>query len=52
MKGMEATRAPIVAMELLKKVGLSDKAEKYPIRLSGGQQQRVAIARAWRWSPT
>lgn len=34
------------AMELLKKVGLADKAKAYPCELSGGQQQRVAIARA------
>lgn len=34
------------AMELLKKMGLEDKAEAYPCQLSGGQCQRVAIARA------
>ena len=34
------------AMELLKRVGLADKAGNYPSELSGGQQQRVAIARA------
>ena len=34
------------ALALLKKVGLSDKAELYPSQLSGGQQQRVGIARA------
>ena len=34
------------AMELLKKMGLEDKAGEYPCRLSGGQQQRVSIARA------
>ena len=34
------------AMELLEKMGLSDKADCYPCQLSGGQQQRVAIARA------
>ena len=34
------------ARELLKKVGLEDKAAAYPCQLSGGQQQRVAIARA------
>ena len=33
------------AMELLEKMGLSDKADCYPCQLSGGQQQRVAIAR-------
>ena len=40
-----------MAMELLKKVGLAEKAEEYPIRLSGGQQQRVAIARALAMEP-
>jgi ABC-type polar amino acid transport system ATPase subunit len=40
-----------MAMELLKKVGLVDKADQYPIRLSGGQQQRVAIARALAMEP-
>ncbi|MGU3437908.1 amino acid ABC transporter ATP-binding protein [Actinomycetes bacterium M1A6_2h] len=34
------------ALELLKRVGVGDKAHDYPRRLSGGQQQRVAIARA------
>ena len=34
------------AMELLKRVGLAEKAENYPDQLSGGQKQRVAIARA------
>ncbi|UOF92768.1 amino acid ABC transporter ATP-binding protein [Fodinisporobacter ferrooxydans] len=39
------------AMELLRKVGLSDKANAYPDQLSGGQQQRVAIARALAMKP-
>lgn len=39
------------AMELLKKVGLEDKADVYPKTLSGGQQQRVAIARALAMEP-
>ena len=39
------------AMELLKKVGLAEKANEYPNRLSGGQQQRVAIARALAMKP-
>lgn len=39
------------AAELLKKVGLSDKAKSYPCELSGGQQQRVAIARALALKP-
>ncbi|AFM02323.1 amino acid ABC transporter ATP-binding protein, PAAT family [Desulfitobacterium dehalogenans ATCC 51507] len=40
-----------IAMELLIKVGLEDKAHEYPDRLSGGQQQRVAIARALAMRP-
>jgi polar amino acid transport system ATP-binding protein len=39
------------AQALLKRVGLSDKAENYPGQLSGGQQQRVAIARALAMDP-
>jgi ABC-type polar amino acid transport system ATPase subunit len=38
-------------MELLKKVGITEKADRYPHELSGGQQQRVAIARALAMSP-
>ena len=39
------------AMELLKKMGIADKADAYPYQLSGGQQQRVAIARALAMKP-
>ncbi|PKQ43787.1 ABC transporter ATP-binding protein [Confluentibacter flavum] len=40
------------AMELLEKVGLSDRLDHYPSQLSGGEQQRVALARAFSNSPT
>lgn len=39
------------ALELLERVGLSDKAQVYPSKLSGGQKQRVAIARALAMEP-
>ncbi|WP_290371320.1 amino acid ABC transporter ATP-binding protein [Cupriavidus pinatubonensis] len=39
------------AIELLKRVGLADKADMYPPQLSGGQKQRVAIARALAMNP-
>ncbi len=39
-------------LELLERVGLSDKKDEYPAKLSGGQQQRVAIARALAMDPT
>jgi polar amino acid transport system ATP-binding protein len=45
------TEAEKRAHELLKRVGLADKARSYPHQLSGGQQQRVAIARALMMSP-
>ena len=43
--------AEAVALDLLKKVGIPEKAESYPLQLSGGQQQRVAIARALAMNP-
>ncbi|RRD95160.1 amino acid ABC transporter ATP-binding protein [Clostridiales bacterium COT073_COT-073] len=39
------------AVELLKQLGIEDKADQYPFQLSGGQKQRVAIARACMLSP-
>ena len=51
VKGMNKADAEKVAMELLKKVGLVEKANVYPDNLSGGQQQRVAIARALAMQP-
>ena len=46
VKNINEKEAAKTAMELLKKVGLSDKANDLPEDLSGGEQQRVAIARA------
>ena len=40
-----------IAMKLLERVGLADKAQMYPESLSGGQKQRVAIARALAMKP-
>jgi general L-amino acid transport system ATP-binding protein len=40
-----------LAMQLLKRVGIPEQADKYPAQLSGGQQQRVAIARALAMQP-
>ncbi|NMB96402.1 MAG: amino acid ABC transporter ATP-binding protein [Clostridiaceae bacterium] len=48
---MSKEKAASRAMELLEKVGLTDKANEYPSRLSGGQKQRVAIARAMAMNP-
>ncbi|MBP2643147.1 MAG: peptide transporter ATP-binding protein [Firmicutes bacterium] len=48
---MKKEEAQELAMELLSKVGLADKANVYPSTLSGGQQQRVAIARALAMKP-
>jgi len=48
-RGKEEARA--IAIELLKKVGILEKADVYPAKLSGGQQQRVAIARALAMQP-
>lgn len=51
VKGLSVQEANAIAMDLLAKVGLSDKANVYPDQLSGGQQQRVAIARALAMKP-
>jgi polar amino acid transport system ATP-binding protein len=51
VKGIGRPQAEALAHELLKKVGLDQKADAYPARLSGGQQQRVAIARALAMNP-
>ena len=51
VKKMDKKAAEERAMELLKMVGLADKAHVYPPALSGGQKQRVAIARALAMEP-
>ena len=50
-KKAEQERINAYSRELLKKVGLEEKADSYPCELSGGQKQRVAIARALAMSP-
>jgi ABC-type polar amino acid transport system ATPase subunit len=52
VRKMTRTAAEKMAMDLLKRVGIHDKANKYPGSLSGGQQQRVAIARALAMQPS
>ena len=49
--GVDRAQAEATARELLKRIGLLEKADEYPDRLSGGQQQRVAIARALAMNP-
>lgn len=51
LAGVKRAEAREKAMELLRLVGLQDKALAYPAQLSGGQQQRVAIARALTTTP-
>ncbi len=51
VKRMEKRKAEALAMQQLEKVGIADKAEKYPANISGGQQQRAAIARALAMGP-
>nr|WP_285856981.1 amino acid ABC transporter ATP-binding protein [Mesobacillus subterraneus] len=51
VKGLSKEEAEKHGLQLLEKVGLSEKANEYPNRLSGGQKQRVAIARALAMNP-
>ena len=48
---MSKEEADKKAMELLERVGLSDKADAYPAQLSGGQKQRIAIVRSLAMNP-
>jgi polar amino acid transport system ATP-binding protein len=52
VNGVSKHDAHDLASDVLKKVGLEDKAGAYPEQLSGGQQQRVAIARSLAMKPT
>ncbi len=51
VRGVSKDEATETALQYLERVGLSEKADKYPAQLSGGQQQRVAIARALNMHP-
>ena len=51
LRNLSKNEAEKIALELLEKVGLKDKANDSPNRLSGGQKQRIAIARALAMNP-
>ena len=51
VKKLDKAKAEETANSLLKRVGLTDKANAYPSQLSGGQKQRIAIARALAMQP-
>ncbi|TJX15212.1 amino acid ABC transporter ATP-binding protein [Tissierella creatinini] len=51
VKNMKKVEAEEIAMKLLKRIGLEDKANTYPNKLSGGQKQRIAIVRALAMNP-
>jgi polar amino acid transport system ATP-binding protein len=51
LKKLSTEEANKIAMELLARVGLQDKANTYPQKLSGGQKQRIAIVRALAMAP-
>jgi len=51
VKKINKDEAVIIAKDLLKRVGLSDKIDTFPSQLSGGQKQRIAIARALAMNP-
>lgn len=51
LKKQSKQEAKKIGLQLLERVGLTDKADSYPKQLSGGQKQRVAIARALAMNP-
>ena len=51
VRGQPKTTARAEGMELLERVGIAEKADRFPAELSGGQQQRAAIARALAMHP-
>lgn len=51
VRGLSRKKAKERAMTLLEKVGLTHRAEAYPVQMSGGEQQRVAIARSLAMRP-
>src|ERR687888_677291 len=51
VRGLDKAEARARALALLERVGIADKADRYPAELSGGQQQRAAIARALAMGP-
>jgi len=51
VRGIDKPEAEKIALDLLQKVNIPDKAHAYPSELSGGQQQRVAIARGLAMNP-
>jgi glutamate transport system ATP-binding protein len=51
VRGLGKSEARARALTLLERVGIADKADRYPAELSGGQQQRAAIARALAMEP-
>lgn len=51
VKKLSKEAAEVIAVDLLTKVGLSDRQQSYPAELSGGQKQRIAIARALSMQP-
>src|SRR5215831_5227411 len=51
VRGIAKAEAAAQAIDLLKRVGIENQADKYPAQLSGGQQQRAAIARALAMQP-